>query len=384
MAAGLSGMGVYVLGIALSAVLTYRNAVVPVTDLLDGLSRYLLAVPSSFLAVLALRFRSLQASQTAQQRLSRYLTWAAVGFGIYGLTHFVIHPLAMFPANIINTDTFRAVTGFPIQIIRTLAAVLITLCLVGAAQETGKERQKQLVSAQQERLEALEQIRIELSKREEMRRELLRHTVQAQEEERARIARELHDETSQALTAYSLNLAALRKTLKEHPESKEMIDRLQALCRQMSQGLYRLVHDLRPAQLDDLGLIPALEFLQESHRSAALEVEMTVTGKRRRIDPVVETVLFRVAQEALNNIVRHSGARSASMQLGYKNQEISLEIIDTGKGFDVERNFAPPHGWGLVGMRERVEAVGGMLQIDSQPGKGTRVEVTIPVYDIIP
>lgn len=384
MVTGVSILGAYVLAISISAFITYRTVPISLYDFLDGMSRYLLAVPSAFLAVLALRFQSLQASRRSQKLLSRYLVWAAVGFGIYGLTHLVVHPLAMFPAIYLNTETFRQVTGFPIQIVRTLAAILITLSLLWATQETGKERQQQLVAAQQERLEALEQIRAELAKREEMRRELLRHTVQAQEEERARIARELHDETSQVLTAYSLNLAALRKTVETNPESKEMIDRLQGLCRQMSQGLYRLVHDLRPAQLDDLGLIPALEYLQESHRSAELGIEMSVKGKHRRIDPVVETVLFRVAQEALNNVVRHARAKSARMILEYKNQEISLEISDTGAGFNVDHPFAPPRGWGLAGMRERVEAVGGLLQIDSVPGKGTKVEVVIPVYDIIP
>ena len=382
--AGMTIVGVYVLAISLSAFLTYRHTPVSSFALLDVLTRYLLAVPSSFLALLALRFKGYEALERNQKRLSRYFTWAAIGFGVYGLTHLVVHPLDMFPANILNTETFRMVMGFPIQVVRTVSAVVITLCLLSATQETSRERQRQLAAAQQERMEALEQIRTEMAIREEMRRELLRHTVQAQEEERARIARELHDETSQALTAYSLNLAALQKTMKENPESKEMLNRLQALCRQMSQGLYRIVHDLRPAQLDDLGLISALEFLQENHRSPGLSIEMVVKGEKRRLDPIIETVLFRVAQEALNNVTRHARARSASMVLEYKGQEITLEIADTGAGFDVERNFAPPRGWGLVGMRERVEAVGGLLHIVSAPGQGTKVEVSIPVYDFIP
>jgi signal transduction histidine kinase len=384
MVTGISILGVYALAISISAFITYHTGPVPWDDFLNAMSRYLLAVPSALLAVLALRFQALQASARKQKKLSSYLVWAAVAFGIYGLTHLVVHPLAMFPANYLNTETFRTVTGFPIQIIRTLAAILITLSLLWATQETGKERQQQFVAAQQERLQALEQIQSELAKREELRRELLRHTVQAQEEERARIARELHDETSQVLTAYSLNLATLRKSVEDRPQSREIIDRLQSLCKEMSQGLYRLVHDLRPAQLDDLGLIPALEYLQESHRSKELNIAMTVNGKPRRVDSVVETVLFRVAQEALNNVVRHAQARTARIVLEYKAQEILLQIADNGAGFDVDRTFAPPRGWGLAGMRERVEAVGGLLQIESALGKGTTVAVTVQVYDIIP
>lgn len=384
MVTGVSILGVYALAISISAFITYQTGPVPWDDFLNAMSRYLLAVPSALLAVLALRFQALQASARKQKKLSGYLVWAAAAFGIYGLTHLVVHPLAMFPANYLNTETFRTVIGFPIQIIRTLAAILITLSLLWATQETGKERQQQFVAAQQERLEALEQIQSELAKREELRRELLRHTVQAQEEERARIARELHDETSQVLTAYSLNLATLRKSVEDRPQSREIIDRLQSLCKEMSQGLYRLVHDLRPAQLDDLGLIPALEYLQESHRSKELNIAMTVKGKPRRVDPVVETVLFRVAQEALNNVVRHAQAKTARIVLEYKAQEILLQIADAGTGFDVDRTFAPPRGWGLAGMRERVEAVGGLLQIESALGKGTTVAVTVQVYDIIP
>jgi two-component system sensor histidine kinase UhpB len=217
-----------------------------------------------------------------------------------------------------------------------------------------------------------------------MRRELLRHTVRAQEEERSRIARELHDETSQVLTAFSLDLATLKTVICDRAEVKTLVERLQGLSKQMSQGLYRLVHDLRPAQLDDLGLIPALEYLKDDNVSAGLEVAINIQGKARRLDPIIETVLFRVAQEALHNVVRHAQVGRAQISLEYQPQEIILKVKDSGAGFNPVQSFVPPRGWGLAGMRERIESVGGQLNIESKPGSGTVVEVDVPVFDILP
>lgn len=378
-------MGVYWLTIAISAIITYRAALIPWHDFLDGMLRYLLAVPSAFLAALALRFQLLQAPSRNRKQLARYLTWAAIGFGVYGLTHLVVHPLDMIPARYINTETFRLVLGFPVQIIRTIVAVVITLNLLWATQETEKERQQQFVAAQHERLEALERVREELAKKEALRRELLRHVVQAQEEERARIARELHDETAQTLAAFSLDLAAMQALVPEKPDCKRISSRLQAHCKEMSRGLYRLVHDLRPAQLDDLGLVPALQFLVDQDAKAkGMEVQLEVRGHVRRLDAITETVLFRVTQEALTNVVRHAGTKQARILLHYHRQEVLLAVTDFGAGFDPKQAFPPPRGWGIAGMRERVEAVGGQLTIESEPGKGTEVKVIVHVFDLIP
>jgi signal transduction histidine kinase len=264
-------------------------------------------------------------------------------------------------------------------------AVLITLSLLWATQETGKDRQRHFVAAQQARLEALECVQKELADKESLRRELLRHIVQAQEDERARIARELHDETAQTLAAFSLDLATMQAMTPDKPECRQVSARLLALSKEMSQGLYRLVHDLRPAQLDDLGLIAALQYLVEQDAKAnGLDVQFSVDGTIRRLDAITETVLFRVTQEALTNVIRHSGTKQAVVSLAYKTQEVVLTIKDSGIGFDPKQNFIPPHGWGLAGIMERVEAVGGHLNIDSSPGKGTVIRVSVHVFDLIP
>jgi signal transduction histidine kinase len=382
--AGWGVLTIYELGILACAVFTYRTGTTLLVNVLDVLTRYLLAIPAAFLAALALRAEALSALTSSRRQVMVFLTWAAIGFGLYGLTQLFVPAIDMFPARFLNSPVFRTFTDFPIQVVRTLVAILITLSLLRATQIVEKERQQQLLAAQQARLESLERIHDELTKQEALKRELLRHTVQAQEEERTRIARELHDETSQVLTAFSLDLATLRTVVCDRSEVKNLVDRLQLLSKQMSQGLYRLVHDLRPAQLDDLGLVSALEYLQDDCRTAGLDVSINIEGKARRLDPVIETVLFRVTQEALHNIARHAQVWQARVILVFKSQEIILKIADSGIGFNPKQSFTPPHGWGFAGMRERVEAVGGQLSIESEPSKGTTVEVIIAVFDILP
>jgi signal transduction histidine kinase len=158
------------------------------------------------------------------------------------------------------------------------------------------------------------------------------------------------------------------------------VDHLQDLSRQMSQALYRLVHDLRPSHLDDLGLVPALSTLtSQDCPQKGLRVAFEVQGSPERLNPLIETALYRVAQEALNNVCRHAGVQQARVQLSYEGERVSICISDEGAGFDPEENFRPPRGWGLAGMRERVESLQGVLSLDSKPGKGTRVEVAIPL-----
>lgn len=243
-----------------------------------------------------------------------------------------------------------------------------------------RERKDRLEVEQEARQEAQEQVQAEQKKREQLRMEFLRHTVQAQEEERSRIARELHDETAQTLTAASLNFASLKNKLEDNPEVADVVGTLQHLCKQMNQDLYRLVHDLRPAQLDDLGLVPALRYLvDEGQKGTGLEVALDVTGTPQRLDPFVETVIFRIVQEALTNITRHAEVDHAEVKLSFeKEMVVVLRVIDEGKGFDPEQPQEGRKGWGVAGMAERVESINGMLQIDSAPGKGTKIEVVIP------
>jgi two-component system sensor histidine kinase UhpB len=190
----------------------------------------------------------------------------------------------------------------------------------------------------------------------------------------------LHDETAQFLTALRLNLSTLDQLVPQKPELTRLIERLQGLNREMSRGIYRMVHDLRPAQLDDLGLEAALQHLvDEERRRSGLAVKLEVSGLRQRLDPLVETVLFRIAQEAISNVARHAGCKQALLLLCIELNQVSLKIVDEGAGFDMNQRQSPPRGWGLAGMRERAESAGGQLNLKSIPGQGTQVEVIIPL-----
>lgn len=359
--------------LAILVPLTRLDWQIDLQELLDAMARYLLAVPGGVLAGIALYAQGHLELRKGRLALAGDLRITALGFWFYAATQLFVHPLDLFPARFINQATFLALVGFPIQIVRALVAVLITLSVLHVIERTESERQLELAAAQQARLAALEQ-------QENLRRQLLRHTVQAQEDERARIARELHDETAQVLSAFSLELATLRMQLGRAPRNIRMLDHLQELTRQMSQGIYHLVHDLRPAHLDDLGLPAALKYLLEQDCCPkGLDVAFETAGTQQRLDPLRETVLFRVAQEALNNVARHSGARQAQVRLSYEPDKVVMKVADQGRGFDPAENFHPPRGWGLAGMRERVELMGGELKIMAAPGKGTTVEITLPI-----
>jgi two-component system sensor histidine kinase UhpB len=300
------------------------------------------------------------------------------------LTQIFVPPADFFPANLVNSQAFDRVIGLPIQVFRAGMAVAATVSLLRATQEAEAIRQSQYETVQLARLEALEQIKNEILEREDLRRELLRHTVVAQEEERARIARELHDDTAQLLTAFSLNLAALQDQLPDDQYFRKMLVRLQSLSRQMSQGIYRMVHDLRPAQLDDLGLVAALNYLVDDEpKRTGVVVDFSICGLRQRLEPLMETVLFRVAQEALANVARHAQVNRAAMELNFTPQAVVLTVTDHGIGFDTRIDLIPPRGWGLAGMRERAESLDGELLIESAPGNGTVVKVVIPTGAIL-
>ncbi len=346
----------------------------------DAMARYMLALPGGFLAAVALRYQSREAKrQEKAPALAICFTYAAWGFGLYSLSQIFVSPAELWPAPWLNSLNFLDWTGVPIQVVRSALAIFITYHLIRATQIVDRERQHQLLAAEQERLLALEKAQAETEKRRQLRRQLLRHVVLAQEEERTRISRELHDETAQILTAASLNMGALRQILGNSPPALELLDNSQGLCKEMSLILHRLVHDLRPAQLDGLGLVPAISHLLDINRQQHnLSVQLTVSGREQRLDPLVETVLYRVIQEALTNIVRHAQIDHATMELHFASSQVTLQIHDTGVGFDQDL-LPADRGMGLAGMHERVEAVGGQIQIDSTPGSGTFIDVTIPI-----
>ncbi len=369
---GLWSLPLYAILVLADVIFSFSQGRIDAFQVFNGLTRYLLAVPSAALATIGLRAAAIKAQNDRRRPLDVSLNWAAIGFAAYSLTQLFVPQMDTYIANIFNAGEFATRTGLPIQALRTMIALLITFNIFQAVNFLERERQSQLEQAQQERLKALEQ-------QESLRRELLQHTVRAQEEERAHIARELHDEMAQTLTAFSLDLGTLQQAFSRNVKAAPVLKRLQDLSRQMSQGMYRMVRALRPAHLDELGLEAALRYmLEQDFKPRGLPASLEISGESRRVELLVETVLFRVAQEALTNVQRHAQATDIRVRLGYEKDSVNLRIYDNGQGFDPAQSFSAPHGWGLAGMQERAESLGGRLRVESAPGQGTEIEVWIP------
>lgn len=234
----------------------------------------------------------------------------------------------------------------------------------------------------EERTGEIERLYRELREREEWRGRLLRKVISAQEDERKRIARELHDDTSQALAALAVRLETAVATLPAGAP-RERIEEAKALALQSLEGLHRLIFDLRPSVLDDLGLLSAIRWCAERHLEAlGIAVRCEFSGMDRHLPPQVETALFRAAQEAIVNIAKHAEAETVLIQCALRERDLAIEIEDDGKGFDLQsltRAGAPARGLGLLGIRERVELLGGTVEIESSPGQGTRVALAVPL-----
>jgi len=237
---------------------------------------------------------------------------------------------------------------------------------------------------------ALEQTRLHqtelLEKSRQMQehlRNLSRQVIQAQEDERKRISRELHDVVAQTLTGINIRLATLKRVAGRNTKDFDRnLTRTQQLVEKSVNIVHQFARELRPAVLDDLGLIPALHaFMKLFTARTGVLTHLTAFAGVEEIDIAQRTVFFRVAQEALTNISRHAKASRAEVSIHQVAGGICLKITDNGKSFDVKRVLHANHGkrLGLLGMRERLEMVGGSFEIESAPGKGATVTAQIPV-----
>jgi signal transduction histidine kinase len=222
-----------------------------------------------------------------------------------------------------------------------------------------------------------------LREKEEERSNLLAKVIAAQEEERKRIARELHDEAGQALTSSLLGLTHLEQSSSE-PAVRSNASELRALTARTLDMVRDMALELRPSTLDDLGLVAALQrHVTDFSRKHDLEADFhagNVDGAR--LAPQSETALYRIAQEALTNVVRHAEATGVSVLLEWHDSRAILVVEDDGRGFEVEavrRSGAPASKLGILGMEERAALVGGTLTIESRPGAGTAVFVEVPI-----
>ena len=201
--------------------------------------------------------------------------------------------------------------------------------------------------------------------------------VDAQETERRNISRELHDEVGQTLGALLVDAGRLSAALPDtQPEIREQVSHMKSVAERAVQSVRNLALLLRPGMLDDLGLVAALEWQgREVSRSSTVEVDVQSQNVAEDLPDDYKVTIYRLVQEALNNAVRHAGARNARVRVAQADHRIDVTVIDDGRGFDPKRQ----RGLGILGMEERVRRLGGTLAIDSRPGQGTTVRAELPI-----
>jgi two-component system sensor histidine kinase UhpB len=203
----------------------------------------------------------------------------------------------------------------------------------------------------------------------------------AQEAERGRLARELHDEVVQQLIGLAQGVDRVQR-LMERGDTTQASERLQSMRGRITglvDELRTVIGDLRPPALEELGLLPAVELLLQRGGEGAPEVSLLVRGEERRLAPQSELALFRILQEAWSNIRRHAQARHAEFSMDYRPDGLVVTVADDGRGFALPDPHDSPDGhWGLRGMRERAELTGGQLDVTSVPGAGARLTIRIP------
>ncbi len=214
-------------------------------------------------------------------------------------------------------------------------------------------------------------------------RHLTHEILQAQEEERKRISRDLHDEITQTLVGINIHLEALSREVTTNPvRLKDKIARTQRVVEKAVDSVHRFARELRPAMLDDLGLIPALQtFLKAFTQKTGIGVSLNASNEIEQVKGPKRTALYRVAQEALANVSRHSRATQAEVILQRVPGGVLMQIKDNGKSFDFESVRHDNHGkrLGLIGMQERIEMVGGKFSVVSAPGQGTTIQAQVPL-----
>jgi signal transduction histidine kinase len=348
-------------------------------DVADAWTRYTLAIPASLLTAIGLVVQQRAFRRSGLVRFGRDALWAAITFGWYGLFgQSFVKATPLFPSNIINQEAFLEVFGFPIQMFRAATAVAAAIFVIRFLRAFQVETERKIAELQAARL-------AESQQREILRGELFRRVVAAQESERQRIARDLHDETGQSLTAIGMGLRGLSGRLgARNKDGVKTLHQLETLTADSLKELERLISDLRPSHLDDLGLSAALRwYAGRIQEHASISIRMDITGEEKDLDEAMKITIFRIIQESLNNIIKHAQASHVNIHLSYEERSVRIDVWDNGIGFDLDqakqKSTSRP-SLGLAGMEERAALVGGSVSIQSRPGLGTEIEALIPYH----
>ncbi len=342
----------------------------------DVWTRYTLAIPASILTAIGLVVQQRAFRRAGLIRFGQDALLAAVAFGWYGLVG-QIFPSAspLPPSNVINSQLFQEWFGFPVQLFRAFVALAASVFVIRFLRAFQVEIDRQIASLQAGRLQEAEE-------REKLRSELFKRVVSAQESERQRIARELHDETGQALTAIGMGLRGLSSSVQASRKEQAVqgLRQLEILTTHSLDELQRLISDLRPSHLDDLGLPSALRwYASDIEGRASLNVRVEIRGVERDISPSIKTAVFRIVQEALTNVVKHAGAKETHITVQYGDEGLSVRVQDDGQGFDTQASGSGKRvSWGLKNIEERTVLLGGKFKLHSRPGEGTIIDVSVP------
>ena len=340
-------------------------------------TRYSLAIPAGLLAAMGLVAQQRAFRRAGLIRFGQDSLWASISFGWYSLVgQLFTQASPLPPSNFLNENLFLEIFGFPIQALRAVTAIFAAVFVIRFLRAFQVESDRKIVELQEARLQEAQQ-------REALRGDLFRRVVGAQEAERQRIARDLHDETGQSLTAIGLGLRGLSSGLSSRNKpALETLQRLQTLTANSLKELQHIISDLRPSHLDDLGLAAALRWyagrLQEL---TSLVIRVDITGEERSLDEAVRITIFRIIQESLNNVIKHSQASHVELSLEFRENVARIRVRDNGCGFDLDLVRFTSIGrtsLGLAGMEERAALLGGTVSIQSRPGYGTEVEAVIP------
>jgi len=232
--------------------------------------------------------------------------------------------------------------------------------------------------------ETLRSLFLQLEEHNRELQALSERAINAQEDERRAIAQSLHDDTGQALSMLIIHLDRIDERIQpDEKELKKQVADARELAANSLTELRRILSGLRPAILDDLGLVPAIRwFARTNLEGVGIHVVVKATSVPLELSPAIKTTLFRIVQEAVNNIVRHAGARSVTLVLQLNEGVVQLRVEDDGRGFDpsnASRDAVELQRLGLLGIRERAELLGGEFRVESAPEKGTRLQVSIPL-----
>ena len=245
-----------------------------------------------------------------------------------------------------------------------------------------KALNEELEARVEHRTQELNKAREALARQAEQLRHLLNKTIRIQEEERDRIAQDIHDGVSQLIMGALYEIQAARVCLPAHPKvAEEKLRNAQEILKQVKTEMRRIIYDLHPAVLSDSGLVPAVEaYVRNYQAHTGIRCTLTISGSPYRLSPEQERAAYRIVQEALHNVARHANADQVWMMLLFAPEALYVTVEDNGCGFDKAQVLhTSPHHLGLISMQERAQAVGGRLEIQSQPGSGTRIMAWIPL-----